>query len=262
MCPAKSHGAPTPKPSLDPAVAAREYLRGAPDDDRHQAALVELARVAWSGEPPVLFYYRMGQLLSRLPWLVDCWVGSEAVKAIQGSYPYSPDTPQSWEGSDPEWRGRGPFTQLEGLILLARLKAPGEIAAQMQLARILDAVEGGLLSDRRGTARRTRRRHPLKDIFYGIGQPQTKEALAAVLAGLGLHAAGSTRRSLTSLRPEARWANAGQDVPPHGAPGRYPRTETRGTPRYLCKYRRSAASISAPLQVQPPSRTGPRPDHA
>jgi hypothetical protein len=184
MCPVRSYGAPTPMPLLDPAVAAREYLRAAPDAERHQDALIELARVAWSGEFPVLFYYQLGLLLSRLPWLVDHWVGAEVVEAVRVFRPYDPDTRRSWVVSDPEWRERSAFTQMEGLLLLARLHAPGEVAAQKQLARVLDTVEAGLLSDRGGTAKRARRRHPLKDTFHGIGRPQTMEALAASLAGV------------------------------------------------------------------------------
>ncbi|MCB1560197.1 MAG: hypothetical protein KDI75_03740, partial [Xanthomonadales bacterium] len=70
---------------------------------------------------------------------------------------------------------------MEGLLLLSKLRAPDEVAAREQLAKILDVAQKPLVTDLRGTATRRGRRHPLKKIFFDVKGPQTIEALAAAV---------------------------------------------------------------------------------
>lgn len=165
---------------VKPTDLALELVRSANHLERYWSRLVDLATVAWQGEPPALFYSRIGALLGRLPWLVDLWVGPEVVGALLETT-ISQDAPPIWRELPQSPRGRSRFTQFEGLALLSKLKAPGHGAAHEQLVRVLDAVDAGLTSDRGGTARRAARKHPLTEVFFGLGRPQTMAALTNLL---------------------------------------------------------------------------------
>lgn len=167
---------------LEAAKVAEAFIQAAPGAARHRDSLVELARIGWSGQFPIRFYLDIANLLARLPWLVDRWVGQEVVDAISGARPHDPDGELAWEDADPTARKPSTLIQMEGLLLLGRLEAPQEIAAQNQLAALLDAVDGLLVSDLGGTVKRKGRRHPLKDVLGSeLGRPQSAEALAQAL---------------------------------------------------------------------------------
>lgn len=172
----------SPGPFFDPDCPVRptdvalELVRSANHLERHWSRLVDLAKVAWLGEPPLLFYSQIGLLLERLPWLVDLWIGPEVVRAL-GETKIFLDVSSPWREAPQSPRARSRFTQFEGLALLSRLKAPEHGAAHEQLVRVLDALNAGLTSDRGGTARRATRKHPLTEIFFRLGRPQTMAAL-------------------------------------------------------------------------------------
>ena len=169
-------------PDFDPVRIAEEYLALFPSHREYAPVLIELATVAWDGSWPGSFYGRVAFFLDAVPWLADRWIDAEAIKALRN--PQLPDnwlaTGENWEAPPGTWRWRSQFWQFEGLVLLAALEECP--AAQAQLARALDLIEQGLTSDRRGTAKRARRRHPLKDVLFGLGRPQSMAALAKVLS--------------------------------------------------------------------------------
>ena len=169
--------------SLDPTAVADVFLKAAPSLKMHRDVLIDLARIGWVGEFPISFYLEITGLLSRLPWLVDLWVGQEAIDAILSADVDFYDEWEKWrKTSAPRVRERTSLTQLEGLLLFSKLKAPNEISAQDQLIGILDTVDKQLVSDLGGTAKRKGRRHPLKMILnQDLGKPQTIEALAETL---------------------------------------------------------------------------------
>lgn len=83
--------------SLSPADVAAAYLKVLPNLSKHREALIEIARVGWSGESPVEFYLEMAILLNRLPWLVDSWVGKPVIDAIWKSDHSDFDASSAWE---------------------------------------------------------------------------------------------------------------------------------------------------------------------
>jgi hypothetical protein len=170
-----------PQPPPNVADVVREFLRTSPALEKYRESLTDLARIAWAGESPVDFYLQMSLLLPGLPWLVDRWLGKEVVEALRNTSFYEAHFTQTWPEPAPSARRRSQFAQFEGLLLLSQIEAPGEQAACDQLARLLDQIQAGLLSDRGGTAKRATRRHPLMDVLFELGQPQTIEALAVTL---------------------------------------------------------------------------------
>jgi hypothetical protein len=177
---AAAHAPLDPDCPLTPTDVALELVRCANHLERHWSSLVDLAKVAWRGEPPVHFYWQIGSLLDRLPWLVDHWVGPEVVKALQDASIWR-EASMLGSGLPQHFRSRSRFAQFEGLALLSRLEAPEHGAAHEQLVRVLDALDAGLTSDRGGTARRTTRKHPLTEVLFGLGRPQSMAALANCL---------------------------------------------------------------------------------
>jgi len=180
-----SQPSPSPAPpseKLDPEKVAAIYLTLYPQYETFRQGLVDLACLAWEGQQAFNFYSEAGRLLNQLPWLVDRWLNAELVQAIR--YPPYPDFRKI--GGMPEFRQAGRqrsrFDQLEGLLLLAKLEAPEESSARDLLSKILDLIDHGLRSNQGGTARMANRRHPLTDIFKGLGRPQTIEHLASALA--------------------------------------------------------------------------------
>lgn len=175
---------PEASPPFDPNRVAEEYLALIPSHQAYAPALVELATVAWDGSWPGLFFRDVAFLLEAVPWLADRWIDAETINAL--SNPQFPDdwldTAAGWEAPPGKWRRRSPFRQFEGLVLLAGLEE--STAAQALLARALDQIDQGLTSDLRGTAKRTRRRHPLKNVLFELGRPQSMAALAKALSGL------------------------------------------------------------------------------
>lgn len=166
---------------LCPGQVAEVFLQAVPDAEIHRDALVDLARIAWNGEYPLVFYDDIAYTLRKLPWLLDHWVGQEVIDVISDANAHDLEAWKKWGEPPPELRRRTSFSQMEGLLLLLRLEAPDEVAAHDQLARILDVANSLLVTDLHGTAARKGRRHPLKTIFHGIGRPQTIEALAEAL---------------------------------------------------------------------------------
>lgn len=172
----------TRAPDFDPAGVAEEYLALVPSHRRCAPVLTELAKFAWDGSWPGLFYQDLASFLTEVPWLADRWIDAESIKALRD--PPLPDDflmrARGWEAPNGVWRRRTQFGQFEGLVLLAALKHC--TAAQAQLARALDVIREGLTSDRRGTAKRAKRRHPLKSVLIGLGRPQSMAALAEALS--------------------------------------------------------------------------------
>lgn len=172
-----------PEDPLKPTHAALELVRFANHLEPHWPKLLDLAEVAWQGEPPLIFYSEIGSLLAKLPWLVDHWVKPEVVEALQDSS-IRLEAYKSWRVAPQNFRPRSRFAQFEGLALLCKLKAPAQALVHQQLVDVLDAVDAGLTSDRGGTARRAARKHPLTEIFFGLGRPQTMPALADLLCSV------------------------------------------------------------------------------
>ena len=167
---------------FDPVRVAETYLELAPSHRPYVAVLIELAKVAWDGSLPALFYRDVARLLNTVPWLADGWIDADAIHALSNL----PIT-DAWLEKDADWavprgiwRRRSKLVQLEGLVLLVALR--GGDAAKVQLARAIDLIDQGLISDRRGTAKRTKRRHPLKNILLELGWPQDMAGLARALS--------------------------------------------------------------------------------
>ena len=72
-----------PQPPPNVADVVREFLRTSPALEKYRESLTDLARIAWAGESPVDFYLKISDLLPRLPWLVDRWLGKEVVEALR-----------------------------------------------------------------------------------------------------------------------------------------------------------------------------------
>ena len=170
------------RPDFDPVRVAEEYLALVPSHRRYAPVLIELATVAWDGTWPGYFYQNIASFLGGLPWLADRWIDSEALLALR--MPELPDDSFSkavgWEAPTGTWRRRTSFRQFEGLVLLAALEECD--AARAQLARALDLIADGLTSNRRGTAKRAKRRHPLKELLFEPQSPQSMAAMAKALS--------------------------------------------------------------------------------
>ncbi|WP_157074045.1 hypothetical protein [Pseudoxanthomonas mexicana] len=124
----------------------------------------------------------MADLLDSVPWLADGWIDFGTINAL-GNRPLTDDLlvkHAGWAVPPGIWRRRSKLSQLEGLVLLVGLR--GGRAAQVQLARAVDLIDQGLISDRRGTAKRIRRRHPLKNILFELGRPQDMAGMAEALS--------------------------------------------------------------------------------
>lgn len=166
---------------LDAAVAVEKLLATSPEAAQFLAELEELTKAAWQGEFPPIFFLSLGNTLDRLPWLVDRrGINPALVRLLNRFNERAIEGYESWP-NPPNLRATTGFIQLEGLLLLGRLEAPDQVSAHEQLARILDLVSAGLVSDVHGTSSRRKRRHPLKGVFRGLGQPQTTAEMAAAL---------------------------------------------------------------------------------
>lgn len=167
---------------FDPALVAEAYLELVPSHRPYATVLIELAKVAWDGSWPGLFYRDAARLLNSVPWLTDGWIHADTIAALSNP-PVSEEwllKDAGWAAPPGLWRRRSNLAQLEGLVLLVGLKGGG--TTQVQLARSIDLIGHGLISDRRGTAKRIRRRHPLKDILFELGRPQNLAGMAYALA--------------------------------------------------------------------------------
>lgn len=169
-------------PGFEPTKVAEAYLKLVPSHRPYAAELIELATVAWDGSWPIIFFKEMASFLNGLPWLADRCIEAETINSLNNQQ-WQEDwlaIGAAWERPPGRWRERTQFRQFEGLALLARLE--GCVAAQVLLARALDQIQQGLTTDRGGTAKRAKRRHPLKDVLYGLGNPQSMAELIKALS--------------------------------------------------------------------------------
>ncbi len=186
--------------SVTPDAAVKEVLDLYPKLAEHREQLLSVIKLRWRGEWPLDFFKRIAGFVDELPWLGDQlrqWIDPAILPVFNDIWSYAEhyrNRSGQWDASVSKQSERQPtqFRQFEGLLLLSELQSgPGqnEIAHRL-LARVLDQIEKGLRS---GNPVRLHR-HPLKDVFWELGRPQTSERLA--------HSLNTALRKTTSMYPK------------------------------------------------------------